>query len=53
MRATEIHKAIKAKFPAAALTLKDVRNKLQKLRDQTNKGYSIVQAIMRGLVNNL
>ena len=52
MKATAIYKAIKVKFPHVTMTLKDIRNKLQKLRDQFNKGYPVVQSMMRGLVND-
>jgi hypothetical protein len=50
MKAKDIYQAINAKH--AAVTLKDIRNELQKLRDQTNKGYPVIQAMMRGLIND-
>jgi hypothetical protein len=51
MKAKGIYQAIKAKFPNAAITLKDIRNELQKLRDHSNRGYPIIQAMIRGLEN--
>jgi SWIM-type zinc finger protein len=50
MKAKDIYQAIKAKH--AAVTLKDIRNELQKPRDQTNKGYLVIQAIIPGLITD-
>jgi MULE transposase domain len=49
MTARAVYTYLKEEFPDAAITLKDVKNEFQKLQDQANRGYPIIQAMMRGL----
>src|ERR1700677_5131673 len=49
MTTRAVYTYLKEEFPNAAITLKDVKNEFQKLQDQANRGYLIIQAMIRGL----
>jgi hypothetical protein len=52
MSGKTIYQAIQAEYPEAAVILKDIRNEVQKIRDQINKGYPVIQAMLRDIIDD-